>query len=210
GAARVVLTSRSGPAADGVAGRAAAIAGTGAAVEVVACDIADRGAVAGLLDWIDTSGAALTSVFHAAGVGLQRPVGQVTAEDLAYVLSGKAGGATSLDELTVDRELDAFVLFSSGAGTWGSGGLSAYAAANAHLDALCESRRARGLAATSIVWGLWAGVGMAAGEGGDRLLDFGMEGIDAERGMRALGQILDAGEGTVAVAGFDWASFVPT
>ncbi|WP_290444006.1 beta-ketoacyl synthase N-terminal-like domain-containing protein, partial [Streptomyces sp. MP131-18] len=106
--------------------------------------------------------------------------------------------------------MDAFMLFSSGAGTWGSGGLSAYAAANAYLDALCDSRRGRGLVASSVAWGLWAGVGMAASDGGERLVDFGMEGIDAERGMRALGQVLDAGEGSIAVAGFDWAQFVPT
>ncbi|WP_460885216.1 SDR family NAD(P)-dependent oxidoreductase, partial [Paractinoplanes abujensis] len=151
GAGRVVLTSRSGPAAGGVAELVASIAGAGTGVDVVAADIADRGAVSGLLEWV---GPELSSVFHAAGVGLQRPVEQVTAEDLAYVLAGKAGGAALLDELTADRQLDAFVLYSSGAGTWGSGGLSAYGAANAYLDALCESRRARGLVATSVVWGL--------------------------------------------------------
>ncbi|WP_338320981.1 beta-ketoacyl reductase, partial [Streptomyces lonarensis] len=68
----------------------------------------------------------------------------------------------------------------------------------------------RGAVATSIAWGLWSGVGMAAGEGGERLSDYGMDGIDAERGMRALGQAIDAHEGAIAVAGFDWAQFVPT
>ncbi|WP_253195065.1 beta-ketoacyl synthase N-terminal-like domain-containing protein, partial [Streptomyces sp. MP131-18] len=138
------------------------------------------------------------------------PIEQVEAADLSAMLSAKAGGAAVLDELTADRELDAFVLFSSGAATWGSGGLSAYAAANAYLDALCDSRRGRGLVASSVAWGLWAGIGMAASAEGERLVDFGMEGIDAERGMRALGQVLDAGEGSIAVAGFDWAQFVPT
>ncbi|WP_246150110.1 type I polyketide synthase [Streptomyces qinzhouensis] len=210
GAVRVVLTSRSGPAADGVAALAGSIAAAGTTVDVIAADIADRGATSALLEWIDTSGAALSSVFHAASVGARIPVEEVGADDLSYVLSAKAGGAALLDELTTDRELDAFVLFSSGAGTWGSGGLSAYAAANAYLDALCGHRRSRGLAATSIAWGLWAGIGMAAGSGGDRLLDFGMEGIAPERGMRALGQVLDAHEGVLAVAGFDWPQFVPT
>ncbi|WP_420000607.1 type I polyketide synthase [Streptomyces boninensis] len=211
GAARAVLTSRSGPRAAGVAELAASVAAAGTAVDVVAADIADRGATGALLGWIDASGAGLSSVMHAAGVGDRRPVEEVGAAELAYVLGAKAGGAAVLDELTADRDLDAFVLFSSGAGTWGSGGLSAYAAANAYLDALCDSRRARGLTATSIAWGLWAGVGMAAvGGGGERLLDFGMAGIDAERGMRAMGQALDADEGALAIAGFDWEQFVPT
>ncbi|WP_216355983.1 KR domain-containing protein, partial [Streptomyces sp. MP131-18] len=160
--------------------------------------------------WMDVTGVGLSSVMHAAGLNSGKLVGEVEAADLSAMLSAKAGGAAVLDELTADRDLDAFMLFSSGAGTWGSGGLSAYAAANAYLDALCDSRRGRGLVASSVAWGLWAGIGMAASEGGDRLLHYGMEGIDAERGMRALGQVLDAGEGSIAVAGFDWAQFVPT
>ncbi|MDT0444128.1 SDR family NAD(P)-dependent oxidoreductase [Streptomyces sp. DSM 41886] len=210
GAERVVLTSRSGPGAAGVAGLAASIAASGAAVDVVASDVADREATGALLAWMDATGVGLSSVMHAAGLSSGKLVAEVEAADLSAMLSAKAGGAAVLDELTADRDLDAFMLFSSGAGTWGSGGLSAYAAANAYLDALCDSRRGRGLAASSVAWGLWAGVGMAASEGGDRLLHYGMEGIDAERGMRALGQVLDAGEGAVAVAGFDWAQFVPT
>ncbi|MCE0444435.1 beta-ketoacyl reductase [Streptomyces tricolor] len=51
--------------------------------------------------------------------------------------AAKVTGAVLLDELTRDRELSAFVLFTSGAGVWGSSGQAAYAAANAHL------RRAR-------------------------------------------------------------------
>uniref|UniRef100_UPI00067076C5 beta-ketoacyl reductase n=1 Tax=Kitasatospora sp. MY 5-36 TaxID=1678027 RepID=UPI00067076C5 len=129
---------------------------------------------------------------------------------LSRLLSAKVGGATVLDELTAGRDLDAFVLFSSGAGVWGSGALAGYAAANAHLDALVEDRRSRGLVASSVAWGLWAGVGMAAGSGGERLREFGMEGIDGRRGMLALGQVLDAGEGAMVVAGFDWPQFVPT
>ncbi|RSN39344.1 acyl carrier protein, partial [Actinomadura sp. WAC 06369] len=68
----------------------------------------------------------------------------------------------------------------------------------------------RGLVASSVAWGLWAGVGMASGAGGERLRGFGMEGIDPERGMLALGQVLDADEAAMVVAGFDWPQFVPT
>nr|BFD89957.1 hypothetical protein KitaXyl93_13170 [Kitasatospora sp. Xyl93] len=210
GASRVVLTSRSGPGAAGVAELAASIAARGSAVQVVACDVADRASVAGLLDSIDATGPALSSVVHSAGVGDRRPVEEIEPSDLYGLLSAKVGGAMVLDELTVGRDLDAFVLFSSGAGVWGSGGLGGYAAANAHLDALVEDRRSRGLVASSVAWGLWSGVGMAASSGGERLREFGMEGIDGRRGMLALGQVLDAGEGAMVVAGFDWSQFVPT
>ena len=60
-----------------------------------------------------------------------------------------------LDELTRDRELAAFVLYSSASGTLGGIGQSNYAAANTFVDALAAQRRARGQVATSIAWGLW-------------------------------------------------------
>ena len=44
-----------------------------------------------------------------------------TRAELAEVLAAKAAGAAHLDELTADLDLDAFVLFSSIAATWGSG-----------------------------------------------------------------------------------------
>ena len=65
---RVVLASRSGPAAPGAAALAAELAAAGTAVEVIACDVADRGQVAGLLARIAASGPPLTAVMHTAGV----------------------------------------------------------------------------------------------------------------------------------------------
>ncbi|MFE0020901.1 type I polyketide synthase [Amycolatopsis sp. NPDC059021] len=205
GAERLVLTSRSGAAAGGAAALAADLAGRGAAVDVVACDVAERARVAGLLNRI---GAGLTTVVHAAGIGEGGPIADATAADLSSVLAAKTLGATWLDELTTD--LDAFVVFSSGAATWGSAGLSGYAAGNAHLDALAESRRARGLAATSVAWGLWGGGGMVGGAAGDQLRGLGMRVMDPEQGVLALAQILDGRESAVTVADVDWARFAPT
>ncbi|MBC3839561.1 KR domain-containing protein [Streptacidiphilus sp. 4-A2] len=150
------------PGAPGAVALAAELAGAGTPVAVVAGDVGDRAQVAGLVAWIDAGGPRLSSVMHAAGAGLGGPVDGLTAADLADVSQAKAGGAAHLDEATAGLGLDAFVLFSSGAAAWGSGQLSGYAAANAALDALVEDRRARGLAGTSIAWGLWGGGGMGA------------------------------------------------
>jgi acyl transferase domain-containing protein/acyl carrier protein len=207
-ATRTVLTSRSGTGAGGVADLAAALAGHGTAVDVVACDTAERAEVAGLLDRIATTGPALSAVVHAAGVSAGSPVAETTVADLAAVTRAKVAGARWLDELTGD--LDAFVLFSSGAATWGSSYQPGYAAGNAYLDALAETRRAQGKAATSVAWGLWGGGGLGEGEAGDRLRRAGLRVMDPRLAVRALGQVLDGGEDVVTVADIDWAAFVPT
>jgi acyl carrier protein/short-subunit dehydrogenase len=204
-----VLASRSGPAASGAAALAAELAGRGSQVSVLACDSAERAGVAGLLARIGATGPPLTAVMHAAGAGQATAVADTTTAELAAVLSAKAAGAAWLDELTADAGLDAFVLFSSAAATWGSGLQSGYAAANAFLDGLAENRRARGLPATSVAWGLWGGGGLGEGESGTQLQRRGLRVMDPDLAVRALGHALAGQEDLLTVADVDWARFAP-
>ncbi|GAA1985066.1 hypothetical protein GCM10009838_54020 [Catenulispora subtropica] len=210
GTSRVVLTSRSGAAAAGVATLAAELAGRGTAVDVVACDVARRPHVAALLERIAATGPALTAVVHAAGVSGGGTVLDSGPAELAEHLAAKADGATWLDELTRDLALEAFVVFSSGAAVWGSGSLAGYAAANAHLDAVVDGRTGRGLPGTSIAWGLWGGGGMVSGEIGEQLQRYGMRAMAAEPGIRALAQVLDGDGRSTTIADVDWDTFAPT
>src|ERR1039457_5778695 len=213
GAPRVVLASRSGPA--GAAAQAAEVAGAGSAVAVVACDIAERASVLALLDWIGASGPPLSAVMHAAVSIELAPLAGTGVAELAAGLGAKVGGAAVLDELTAGLDLDAFVLFSSIAGVWGSGVHGVYAAANAYLDALASERRGEGLPGTSVAWGVWdTGLDRDPGvlpEGVDagRLRRQGLRFLEPGRALAALGQVLAADETFVAVADVDWARFAP-
>ncbi len=207
GVPRLVLTSRSGPAAAGIAATVAGLAASGARVDVLACDVSDRSDLAAALDWTSATGPALSAVVHTAGVGQATPVAETDVAETATVLAAKATGAALLDELTRDRDLDAFVLFSSISATWGSGLQPSYAAANTYLDALAEHRLGQGLPATSVAWGPWGGGGMTDPAGAAQMERRGLMVMDPDHAVRALAQILDGGEQLVTVADMDWSRF---
>ncbi|MFH7596514.1 type I polyketide synthase, partial [Streptomyces racemochromogenes] len=204
GAAHLVLTSRRGPGAPGADALAGELRALGTEVTVAACDVSDRDDLAALLDAHPP-----TAVFHTAGVPHSEAFLDTGTGSFADVYAGKVTGARHLDELTRARglDLDAFVLYASGAGVWGSGGQSAYGAANAALDALAEQRRAEGLPATSVAWGLWGGGGMGEGAGEEFLSSRGLRTMAPDLAVTALGRALDREDVCVALADMDWPLF---
>ncbi|MGW6626200.1 type I polyketide synthase [Nocardia sp. NPDC055002] len=158
-----VLASRRGPGADGADELLADLAGLGAEVELVACDVADRAAVEALIDRVPAD-RPLRAVVHLAGVVADGVVDALTQDRLDTVLRPKLDAAVHLHELTSGHDLSAFVLFSSSAGVFGAAGQANYAAANVFLDALAQHRQANGLPAVALAWGPWSQErGMVAG-----------------------------------------------
>ncbi|SEO77475.1 type I polyketide synthase [Amycolatopsis saalfeldensis] len=197
GVRHLVLASRRGPEAEGVQELLAELGESGARVEAVACDLADRGAVADLLAALPDAHA-LTAVIHAAGVVDDGMLDSLTPDRLDTVLAPKLDAAWHLHELTADRDLAAFMLFSSVAGSLGSAGQGNYAAANAGLDALAQHRRDLGLPATAVAWSAWApGSGMTAALTEADLARMAREGLPVLTEERAL-SLFDAALGSAA------------
>ncbi|WP_039803957.1 type I polyketide synthase, partial [Nocardia araoensis] len=205
----LVLVSRRGERADGVRELVAELAGLGARTRVLACDVGDRAAVRALLDQL-ADGPELTAVVHAAGVLDDATLDALTPDRIERVFAPKVDAALHLDELTRDRNLSAFVLFSSIAAVLGSAGQGNYAAANSVLDALARRRAAAGLPAVAVAWGPWTqNGGMTAGLGRaglDRLSRMGFRPLAESHGIALFDRAAGADTPLVAAVDFDTAA----
>ncbi|MER6349025.1 SDR family NAD(P)-dependent oxidoreductase [Streptomyces sp. NPDC001595] len=207
GVRELVLVSRRGPQAPGAAELSDELRALGAEVAVEACDVADRAQLAELIDRV---GPRLTGVVHTAGVLDDATVESLTDEQLERVLRPKADAAWHLHDLTRDLDLAAFVVFSSVSGLLGTAGQANYAAANAFLDALAAHRRAHGLAALSLAWGLWDathGMGGTLGEADlARWSRAGIRPLTPEQGLALFDAALAGDRALRVPAAFDLAA----
>jgi len=209
GAAHVVLASRRGDTAPGAAELRDELTALGTGVTLARCDVSRRDELVRLFTDVPAEHP-VTAVIHTAAVLDDGIVASLTPERLATVAAAKCAAAEHLDELTRDLDLDAFVLFSSFAGTSGNAGQAAYGAANAHLDALAERRRAQGRPATSIAWGAWrAGLPTDNERAQQRLRRGGMIAMEADHAVDAMRRAVARGDTGIVVAHVDWDRFVP-
>ncbi|WP_406214870.1 SDR family NAD(P)-dependent oxidoreductase [Streptomyces decoyicus] len=179
GVRHLLLLSRSRPTA-----LAERLAGLGAEPVAVAGDVADAEQLARALREVPADHP-LGAVVHTAGLLDDATLTGLTEEQLTSVLRPKVQGTLNLHAQT--RDLTAFVLFSSAAGTFGGPGQANYAAANAFLDAFAQHRRAAGLPGSALAWGLWDEATGTTGHLGradrDRLAESGLRPIGTEDGL---------------------------
>ncbi|MFG1611090.1 SDR family NAD(P)-dependent oxidoreductase, partial [Actinoplanes sp. NPDC049265] len=202
----LMLVSRRGRSHPGAAALIDELSGLGAEVTVAACDVSDRDALSALLDGIPAT-RPLSGVVHTAGTLDDGLISGMTPEKLEAVLTPKLDAAWLLHDLTRDRGLSAFVLFSSIMGTIGNAGQGNYAAANGFLDALAQHRRGTGLPATSLAWGFWD---ERTGMTGDldatdiaRMARTGLKPLPTAEGVALFDAAMAAGAATVTLAALD-------
>ncbi len=221
GARRLILVGRRGlPARSEWAGLASdhparsiieaieAMERRGATVVVAAADVADEPRLKAILTRVGELLPPIRGIIHAAGVVGPASLRDTSPEALARVLRPKVAGTWVLHRLAQGLPLDFFVPFSSVAAVLGTREV-AYAAANSFLDAYVSWASVRGVPATSMGWGPWAGVGMASSLTRTHKL-LGLEPLASDRAFRALERVLGGepnGSRHQVVADVDWFTF---
>lgn len=162
GAKHLVLTGRSGAATPDARAFVESLEARGVDVQALKADVGSPADVTALLAQIREAGHPLAGVFHLAMVIDDAPMSALTRERMRTVMEPKARGAWLLHEATRDLALDAFVMFSSVSSVFGNPAQGNYSAANAFLDALAHYRRAQGLPALTVNWGVLGGEGYVA------------------------------------------------
>ncbi|WP_328615515.1 SDR family NAD(P)-dependent oxidoreductase [Amycolatopsis sp. NBC_00355] len=184
---------------------AALLAGLGAEATWHACDVADRAALAGVVAGLPD----LTAVVHSAGALDDGVVTALTPDRLETVLRPKLDAALALHEVTKNRDLAAFLLFSSASGLLGTAGQAGYAASNAFLDAYTQRLRAAGVPAKALAWGLWAEPSAMSGGLGDVYLArgarIGLLPLSSEQGLELFDAALTVDEAVVVPVRVDTA-----
>ena len=207
----VVLVGRRGPDAALRERLAGLESETGCRLETVQAEVGEAEQVEGLLarfarsEGEEAEWPRLAGIFHAAGVTDDGIVTGQTAARFEGVFRAKAWGAWHLHRVTLDRELDLFVLYSSVSAVLGSAGQSSYAAANGFLDGLAALRASAGLAGTSAAWGAWGGGGLAAREKAAAVAaQMGLLPMTADRAHAGLDRMLRSGRANGVVVEADW------
>jgi NADPH:quinone reductase-like Zn-dependent oxidoreductase/acyl carrier protein len=216
GARNLVLASRSGPASAEARAAVAALEAAGVRVRAAACDVTDRKALSTLLSEISVVLPPLRGIVHAAAViedGLIRNMGR---DPIRRVFAPKVLGAHYLHQLTLGKELDFFILYSSATTLFGNPGQGNYVAANACLEALAASRRAAGLPALCVRWGAIDDAGYLARNTQIKEALTGRMGgsaLASSVALDALEELLMADRSGAAVLELDWKAlsrFLPT
>jgi SAM-dependent methyltransferase/acyl carrier protein len=203
GASSLALMGRSCPSKEAHRTIADMKAG-GTQVHIVQADVTQLEQLAEALQGITESLPPLRGIIHCAGVLNDRVLLKQDWTSFNEVLAPKIYGTWNLHLLTKTAHLDFFTFFASVASLFGAPGQGNHAAANAFEDALAHYRQAIQLPATSINWGAWNEVGIAAQYNDSKQIaarDLGS--IAPQQGLTILGQLVENSPPQVSVLSID-------
>ncbi|MGD9619481.1 MAG: SDR family NAD(P)-dependent oxidoreductase [Mycolicibacterium sp.] len=198
GATSVVAVSRRG---NGLADLASELAAEGTMLVEIAADAADEAAMAAVFSRFGADLPPLEGIYLASLSGGEALLTEMTDDDVNPMFRSKIDTAAVLHKLSLATPVRRFVLFSSITGLLGSRGVAHYTAANAFADTFAHARRALGLPATVIDWGLWKSWSDAQ----PQMKAAGLEPMPNDAAIRMLPAVLSPGARVqTVVAGADW------
>ncbi|MFE9411001.1 SDR family NAD(P)-dependent oxidoreductase [Streptomyces sp. NPDC006704] len=187
GARHLALVSRRGETSPEAEKVLAGLTERGVRATAYAADVTDASAMREILARIDAGGHPLRGVVHCAMQVEDDLLVELSAERFAAALAPKMAGAMVLDRLLGDRELDLFLLYSSGTTFLGNIRQANYVAANLWLEALARRRRQSGAVGQAIAWGAIGETGyVARNELTETLASVGMEPVTLREAFNAL------------------------
>ncbi|MBE9223258.1 SDR family NAD(P)-dependent oxidoreductase, partial [Cyanobacterium stanieri LEGE 03274] len=201
GAKNLILVSRSQPSSS-ASQKISQWQQQGINVIVKQGDVSEKESLAQIITDIRQSLPCLKGVIHTAGVLDDGILATLSPEKIAKVMAAKVMGVNNLHQLTLDDNLDFFILYSSVASMVGSIGQGNYAMANSYLDSFASYRQSLGLPGISINWGAFS-VGMAKATQ-ENLTSVGIETISPQKGIAMIGDLINYPHSTVGVVKFNW------
>jgi malonyl CoA-acyl carrier protein transacylase len=206
GAKHLVLMGRSGAASPAAKEAVKTLESAGARVIVAQADVSKADQVAGVLADIGHSMPPLRGVIHAALVLDDGVLLQQNRERFFKVMAPKVIGAWNLHTQTLNTPLDFFINFSSFTSIVGNPGQGNYVAASVFLDALAHHRRAMGLPALTVNWGVIADVGYVARDTqvSEHLGRIGVKPLLSQQALSMLGELLLLEAVQTTVASINW------
>ena len=209
GAKHLVLSSRSGAATPEAEAFVQSLRDRGTEVRVIRADAGSEKDITRLLAEIKAGKQLLRGVFHLAMVIDDAPLAALNRERMQSVIAPKAYGAWLLHKGTEHLQLDCFVMFSSVSSLFGNPAQGNYGAANTFLDSLAHHRRAQGLPALTMNWGVLGGEGYVARN--ERVAEFlarqGTYELSPGEVVSLLESSLVAGHTQVVAIRVDWAKW---
>ena len=201
-----MLVSR-GPPNAGALDAIAAMRAAGATVVVQAADVANEDDVARMFRDVEVAAAPLRGIIHAAGILDDGVVMEQTWPRVARVLAPKMIGASLLARYARDLPLDFFICYSSATGVFGLVWPIVLFSRELLSRCILSGAPLAGVPATSVQWGAWRDIGMAARQTAHhtaRLVAKGVRPMAADRALSALDRAIETAVPTVAVISADW------